>query len=295
MKKLLALLLALSMGLSLAACDGGTASTDSTAGEDTTYTVTVTNAAGVELQGVEYYVYKDSSRKTGILAYGTLSSNGKIAFTAPKSDSYVLVLQGVKEGFDAQESYALTQTATDILLTSSVIGGKDALDREYEYELGEIMVDFSVTDSDGVTHTISELLKTKKAVVLNFWSLKCGPCKSEFPNLQKAYEAYKDDIAVIAMDCEKVDTLEGIQTYKEQNGLSFPMAKCDTAWRQLMAPLGDPTTVIIDRYGMICVKETGAIYEEGVFEAVFAHFAAEDYQQFQIRSMEEFAAKQKAD
>ncbi len=292
MKKILAILLALCLGLSLAACDGGEAATESTAGEDTNYTVTVHNASGAKLTNVEYYVYKDASRKSGILSYGTLSGNGKIAFTAPKSQEYILVLEGVSEGYDVQESYALTQADTSIVLTSSVIQGKDATDREYEYMHGEIMVDFSVTDTDGVTHTVSELLKTKKAVVLNFWNLKCSPCKAEFPNLQKAYEAYQDDIAVIAMDCEAADTEEGIREFKSQNGLSFPMAKCDEAWRFAMASMGDPTTVIIDRYGMICVKETGAIYEEGVFEAVFAHFAAEDYEQTLIRSMEEFAAKQ---
>ncbi len=294
MKKLLALFLALCMALSLAACDGSQGTTQSTAGQDADYTVTVTNAAGVELQNVSYNVYKDASRKTGILACGTLGSDGKITFVAPEGGEYILVLEGVAEGFNAAESYTLTEVNTDIVLTSSVIQGKDVTDREYEYELGEIMVDFTVTDTDGVTHTLSELLKTKKAVVLNFWNLKCNPCKTEFPNLQKAYEAYKDDIAVIALDCESVDTEEGIRAFKEQNGLSFPMGSCDPDWRAYLARMGDPTTIIIDRYGMICVRETGAIYEEGIFEAVFAHFAQEDYRQTLIRSMEDFAAAQTA-
>ena len=60
------------------------------------------------------------------------------------------------------------------------------------YELGDVVHDFEVTATNGTTYKLSELLKEKKAVILNFWFLNCGPCKMEFPFLEQAYEDYAD-------------------------------------------------------------------------------------------------------
>ncbi len=290
MKKTLALMLVLCMLVPLAACGEEAGSTAPTLGEDTLYTVTIATSAGVIPSGIKYYVYKDASKVTGIVSYGVLDSGGKFAFTAPKSDSYTLVLEDVEEGYAVEPSYHLKEEKTHVVLSSAVVQGLEATDKKYE--LGDIMRDFTITDSDGKTHTISELLKTKKCVVLNFWNIKCDPCKAEFPHLQKAYEAYQDDIALIAMNPVVTDSNEKIAQFKTQFGLTFPMAACDERWIQAATP-ANPTTVIIDRYGRICVKETGSIQGEGIFEAVFEHFVSEDYQQILIRDMTEFAMEAK--
>lgn len=293
MKKILALCMLVCICLSMAACqtpvDGTT--TAATVGRDVLHTVNVLTSGGSVPSGIKYKVYKGASKTDGVAAYGTLDSGGKITFTAPENGKYMLILEEVAEGYDVQPSYLVENTQTDLVLTSAVIQGAAATDKVYY--IGDVMRDFTITDTDGNSHTISELLKTKKAVVLNFWNITCDPCKAEFPHLQKAYEAYKDEIALIAMDPVKTDSESGIKDFKQKFGLSFPMASCDPAWVAAMAPMGNPTTVIIDRYGVICVKETGGI-AEGVFEAVFAHFVAEDYQQIQIPNMTEFAQSEDA-
>ena len=68
------------------------------------------------------------------------------------------------------------------------------------YKLGDNMGDYTVTDINGQTHSFSELLQSKKAIVLNFWFVNCGPCQMEFPYLQSAYDTYSDDVAVIAIN-----------------------------------------------------------------------------------------------
>ena len=68
------------------------------------------------------------------------------------------------------------------------------------FKRGDVFADMSVTTPDGITYKISELLKEKKAVVINFWYLNCGPCKMEFPYMQEAYEKYKDDIEILAVN-----------------------------------------------------------------------------------------------
>ncbi len=289
MKKMLALFLALSLCLALTAC-GGEASTGTTGpGKDTLYTINIRTNAGVIPSGIKYYVYRDASRQTGIVTYGTLDSSGKIAFTAPESNTYTLVLENVQEGYNVQPEYTLDRDRTELVIPTSVVTGEPATGKEYY--LGDMMRDFTITDTEGNTYTVSELLKSYKCVVLNIWNIDCNPCKAEFPHLQKAYEMYKDDVALIAMNPVPGDSLSEISEFKDRFGLIFPMASCEPAWVQAMAPMGNPTTVIIDRFGRICVKETGGI-PDGVFEKVFEHFVATDYQQILIRDMQTFAAEQ---
>ena len=76
---------------------------------------------------------------------------------------------------------------------------KDAVLAESNYKLGDYMGDYTVTDVNGNSYTFSELLTEKKAIVLNFWYINCGPCQMEFPYLQSAY-AKRDDIALIAIN-----------------------------------------------------------------------------------------------
>lgn len=160
--------------------------------------------------------------------------------------------------------------------------------------LGDMMCDFSVMAGDPavtsstltVEYTLSELLKTKKAVVLNFWFEGCGPCRTEFPYLQKAYEAYADEIEVLAINPYD-GTAQSVITYAANLGLTFPVVKGEDAWQSAMELTAYPTTVVIDRYGMIAMIHKGSVTQEGVFEAVFDHFTADDYVQHTVRNLSE--------
>ncbi len=296
----------------LAGCSGTPAATEGpgtssapsqeTEPRDILYTFSVRTADGRIPAELEYYVYKNA-QLVGVETFGQrLGESGTVSFTASSDGDYHLVLRGagkmewMAEGFLLEESYPLGQN-TEIIIDSAVVTDKDPFDltdihggkRNY-YVLGDMMRDFSVTDTDGNTYTVSQLLETKKCVVLNFWNITCVPCRMEFPHLQKAYEEYADQIALLAISPDPKDTDDMIRTYRENMGLTFPMGKCDNRWVDVMARLGNPTTVIIDRYGRICVLETGGM-PEGVFEAVFEHFVAEDYKQILIDDMETFAAE----
>ncbi|MBQ8740997.1 MAG: TlpA family protein disulfide reductase [Clostridia bacterium] len=155
------------------------------------------------------------------------------------------------------------------------------------YKLGDYMGDYTVTDTNGNTHTFSEILKDKKAIVLNFWFINCGPCQMEFPYLQKAYEEYSDDIAVVAIN-PTTDKEIDIKKYGTQNELSIPLVKGDEAWIMAFALQGFPTTVVIDRYGSIAFIHMGAVTQEGIFEKVFDVFTSDTYKQSTYRSISDF-------
>ncbi len=154
------------------------------------------------------------------------------------------------------------------------------------YNLGDYMGDYTVTDVNGVDHTFSDVLKDKKAIVLNFWFINCGPCQMEFPYLQKAADTYSDDVAVIAIN-PTTDKENNIKKYATQNELSIPLVKGEEAWIAAFGIQGFPTTVVIDRYGSVAFIHMGAVTEDGVFEKIFKFFTADDYKQTIINNIED--------
>lgn len=61
-----------------------------------------------------------------------------------------------------------------------------------------------------------------KAVLINFWATWCEPCKKEMPDIQEAYNQYKDEnFEVIAISSQesKITVNDFIQSYH----LSFPV------------------------------------------------------------------------
>ena len=85
---------------------------------------------------------------------------------------------------------------------------------------GDKMFDFTVTDYKGNTITLSQVLKEKKGVMLNFWFSSCSPCAEEFPVIEQAYQMYKDDVEIIALN--PIDNSnEIIAEYAARKGLSL--------------------------------------------------------------------------
>lgn len=163
---------------------------------------------------------------------------------------------------------------------------KNANLMDSNYKPGDYMGDYTVTDINGNDYTFSELLEDKKAIVLNFWFVGCGPCQMEFPYLQAAANEYSDDIAVLAINPTD-DRETHIQNYAVQNDLSIPLIKGDIAWNYALNLDAFPTTIVIDRYGRIAFSHTGAVFEAGVFEKIFAHFSADDYEHKVVNKIED--------
>lgn len=292
MNKKLARLLCglLCLCLCLSACKKDPVATTTQAAEgtpkDVIYTITLKTAGGMVLKNISVYVYEDNT-EDDLLTYGTLDDSGSFTFTATESDKYTVRFANLpKEGYDVKEYYPITSTRTDITLTSSVITDKELLEEGKTYALGDVMRDFTVTTVDGEELTLSKLLEEKDAVVLNFWYTGCSPCKSEFPLLQTAYEAFSDKLEVITMNPTDIsyDTAESIIAFRDTYGLTMPMAICTSNWFSAFGISAYPTTIVIDRYGVICLI-AGTVDEEGVFESAFAHFTAEDYQQKLVQSI----------
>ncbi|MBE6763415.1 MAG: redoxin domain-containing protein [Ruminococcaceae bacterium] len=255
----------------------------------TAYTVTVKTEGGMPLEGVRVNVY-DRADPTDLVWAAMTDADGNVAFQAANA-ALDAVLTELPRGYEAEERYALEGEQTVLTPKASLLDG--AL-TDYVFTRGDMMCDFSVVAGDGdvtsstptTEYTLSELLKTKKAVVLNFWFENCGPCRAEFPYLQNAYKEYADDIEVLAINPYD-GTPDSVLIYAANLGLTFPVMKGEGYWASSMNLSAYPTTVVIDRYGMIAMVHRGAVTEVGVFEKVFAFFTADDYVQQTVRNISE--------
>lgn len=151
------------------------------------------------------------------------------------------------------------------------------------YQLGDKIEDFTATLSDGSEVSLYELLGEKKAVLINLWASWCGPCKSEFPAMQEAYDEMSDDIGVIALSQEASDTDEIVNQLKDDLGLTTLPMGVDTIG------LGDhfntdsiPVSIMVDKNGVICFIENGALTDKDDFLRLFQVFTADDYDEPQL-------------
>lgn len=281
-KKLLSVFLVAAMVISMAACHknpadnpGSDPSDNAGTGEKGSYTVTVQSAGKMALNGIDVYVYNNESMDE-MVALGKTDEEGKVSFDIPKSDKYVIVLPNVPKGYAKEESYSFSGNAALITLTSSPIEGEDMAGATFQ--LGDVMYDFEITTTDGTAVKLSDVLAEKKVVLLNFWFSTCGPCISEVPYMEEAYQMYKDKAEILAVNSYAPDDDDSVAAFKEQHKLSFPMAKVPDSWASLTNG-NYPTTYVIDRYGVVCLVEVGALPSLRPFVAIMDYFTADDYQQ----------------
>ena len=148
---------------------------------------------------------------------------------------------------------------------------------------GQEAPDFALPLTDGSEAKLSELLKDNEVVVLNIFASWCGPCREEFPEMEKTYQKYKDKMEIIAVTGDPDDTMDVMAKYKEEHGLSFPVGMKNESIESLQIG-GFPTTYIIDRNGKIVFSQASAFSSGEDFEKIVTALMGDDYAGKQIAS-----------
>ncbi len=90
-----------------------------------------------------------------------------------------------------------------------------------------------------------------KVVLINFWATWCKPCKAEMPEIQAAYDAYKDQgFVVLAINFGEKP--KKAQKLVKEMGLTFPILldrNVEVAEQHRVVSL--PVTFFIDAKGII--------------------------------------------
>ena len=254
------------------------------------YKINVTSAGGMKLDGVRV-IAKNSQ---GVQVRSGISKDGEINFNISLG-TYTLEVdeKTLPAGYYIEEGTTYTtnpekREEVNIKIPSKVI--PQAANSDKQYVLGEIMNDFTLkdyrVDDEGYTGTknykLSEILTRKKAVVLNFWYPTCTYCTQEFPYLQTAY-AEADDVVEVIGVCFSNYTNANVANYVASHAndfkLTFPLCVDTVGIQKRFNISSAPTTIVIDRYGMIAFRESGGQPTVAFWQNLFKKYTAKDYVQ----------------
>lgn len=264
--------------------------------EMSTYTVKLETVGGMPIAGTTVYIYgfKDGTADmTDFKDYCVTNAEGVATVSLDKTGSYAAVVDPGK-GYNAESHYPLVGATTSIKISTSLVTDTKVAGKTLK--LGDIMYDFAFTTTDGKTKTLKSYFdEGKEMVLLNFWFTTCDYCITEFPYMETVYGAYKDKVAIVALDQQ--DSAEEIKTFKDSFystydvKLTFDMAKDNEGVTSAFGITGFPTSVVIDKYGTVALIESGALPSERAFRIIFDHFSAEDYKQQVVKSLADITPK----
>ena len=242
--------------------------------KDNMYVIHTVSMGGMPLDNILVTVSQN-----GTVIKEGYSQLGIIEFDIPMGN-YTLSYGDLPNGYSETPDgtlYNLTPETLEVktAFMSSVINAP--IPGGTTFQLGDVMYNFRVTNADGETKVLSEMLEEKRLVVLNLWATWCGPCVGEFPHLNAIYKNFTDKADVVAIS--KDDNANRVKTFREQNGYEFFMAHDTAGLFSNFDTAAIPLSVFIDRYGVIAEIVKGSLPTDAAWQQVFQLFTADDYEQ----------------
>lgn len=110
-------------------------------------------------------------------------------------------------------------------------------------------------------------------VVVNVWASWCGPCRFEFPVLQKLSARYGKKVAFVGVNSEDSD--DAAATYLREEPVPYPSYSDPD--KEILNSLGAygglPDTAFYDRSGELVYLKQGPYEENSELEADVRHYA----------------------
>ncbi len=154
---------------------------------------------------------------------------------------------------------------------------KQAEEQAQDQEEGEELIpapDFTLADQYGNVHSLSDY--RGKTIFLNFWATWCPPCRAEMPYIQELYEEYSQmddsDVVILAAafpDYGKETDIEGIKSFLEENGYTYPVLMDEEATLLFQYYItAYPTTFLINPDGNVLGYIPGSMTKDILMDVI---------------------------
>jgi cytochrome c biogenesis protein CcmG/thiol:disulfide interchange protein DsbE len=109
-------------------------------------------------------------------------------------------------------------------------------------------------------------------IVVNLWASWCGPCRQEFPVLQRLSASYGKRVAFLGVDSE--DSNDAAATFLDEEPVPYPSyADPDKEIYESLEAFGFPNTAFYDERGKVVYLKRGPYRDEAELEADLRRYA----------------------
>lgn len=250
-----------------------------------TKSIKVTSRGGLGLAEVSVTVYDGEN----VTASGSTDENGVFAVDLGKKD-YTVKLDNLPDGFKPESAYKVTGGQKEIVIAvhSEIVQAEIPANKIFR--VGDVMYDFTLqnayiydanaTSMTPKTVSLANLAQDKKCIILNFFFTTCGPCKAEIPAMLEAYHerSEQNDVLILGVSNYATDTDALVAAFVKDTKADYYMGM-DTAGIISRFPNVNafPTTIIIDRYGVISVRHTNSEPTVEFWRNVMQTYTSDDY------------------
>lgn len=97
-----------------------------------------------------------------------------------------------------------------------------------------------------------------KVVFINFWATWCPPCLAEMPAINRFYQQFKDDKAIVFLMVDADGDLKKAQHFLDRKKYTFPLYQMTGTIAEDLYNGTLPTTLVFDRKGRLAYRGIGA-------------------------------------
>ncbi len=133
-------------------------------------------------------------------------------------------------------------------------GGRDTANLPTNVEIGKQLPTFSFTTINEEQHSIEEYIG--RPLLINFWGIRCPPCRVEFPEFVKFYEKYKGEgLEIITLNVDS--SLRDQRRFLEHQEMPWVLGTDDSELFQKWNYRFIPTSIFVNPDGTVVDVHTG--------------------------------------